>query len=126
MPQPGAQPAYPFPFGAFPAAPPAGIDMSALFPAVPSFDAPRGLRVKTDLDDAPLQPSGSPFGDVSNILASRNSSPEKADSRAVSPPLPFAKRGPPVDLAAVNAGVDLAKLLGPENKPGLALAEMNK
>lgn len=120
---PQAQPAYPFPFGAFPGAPPAGIDMSALFPAVPSFDAPRGLRVKTDLDDAP-QPSGSPFGDVSNILASRNSSPEKADARAVSPPLPFAKRAG-VDLNA-GAGVDLAKLLGPENKPGLALQEMNK
>jgi hypothetical protein len=96
--------------------------MSSLFanagvPPTPSFEGlpPRGLPVKTDLKEP------SPFGDLSNVLSALENkshlSPEKGASRAVSPPLPVFKS---------NHGVDLSSMLGPENKPGLALAEMKK
>merc|ERR1719213_935171 len=124
---PVGQHAFGFPPIGFPgASSPAGFpDMSSLFanagvPPTPSFEGlpPRGLPVKTDVKE-PLEPS--PFGDLSNVLSALENkshlSPEKGASRAVSPPLPVFKS---------NHGVDLSSMLGSENKPGLALAEMKK
>jgi len=112
---PVGQHAFGFPPIGFPgASSPAGFpDMSSLFanagvPPTPSFEAPSRGKPET------------PFGDLSNVLSALDQnkahpSPEK--SRAVSPPLPVFKS---------SNGVDLSSMLGPENKPGLAFAEMKK
>jgi len=108
------------PFAGFPGDPHGMPDMASLFAqsAYPSFEQ-KGLHVKTDLKESSTPVESSPFGDLSNVLASalESKSPEKGPSRAVSPPLPF---------GGIAKNVDVNTLLGPENKPGLAFADLKK